>query len=161
MLSAHKPHVLQFSAFFLIALLSLLSLSGSRHDQGRAKSTGSTTPSQMASSNITPASFHATPAQAQDARSAFARLPLSFEPNQGQTDPKVKFLSRAGRRTLWLTNDEAVLALTRKLPRESRTAGAAKPAQFESAILRMKFIGANGAPKITAAGRRQLSHWRP
>lgn len=155
MLSAHRLHVFQFSALSLVALVTLLSSSGSRHEQQRAKSAGFTTPSQSASSNITPTSFHATPARSQDAREAFARLPLSFEPNRGQTDPKVKFLSRAGRRTLWLTNDEAVLSLTRKLPGQPNPAGSVKRSQFESAILRMKFVGANSVPKITAEGPQQ------
>src|SRR6185369_7608890 len=44
---------------------------------------------------------------------SYGNLPLSFEPNRGQTDPRVKFISRAGHRTLWLTQDEAVLALGR------------------------------------------------
>ena len=38
-------------------------------------------------------------------------LPLSFEPNQGQTDSRVKFLSRGSGYTLFLTGDEAVLSL--------------------------------------------------
>src|SRR6476620_3932315 len=31
---------------------------------------------------------------------SYGNLPLSFEPNRGQTDPRVKFISRAGHRTL-------------------------------------------------------------
>ncbi|MGB9123417.1 MAG: hypothetical protein WCE73_22570, partial [Candidatus Angelobacter sp.] len=44
---------------------------------------------------------------------SYGNLPLSFEPNRGQTDSQVKFLSRAGNRMLWLTSDEAVLAVGR------------------------------------------------
>jgi hypothetical protein len=36
---------------------------------------------------------------------------LSFEPNQGQTNSQVRFLSRTGSYTLYLTNNEAVLQL--------------------------------------------------
>ena len=39
------------------------------------------------------------------------RLPLSFEANQGQTDPRVRFLARGPRYTVFLTDEEAVLAL--------------------------------------------------
>jgi hypothetical protein len=155
MFRLQKLHLLQVSSLLLIALLTLLYLSGFRHAQSPASSHDASSPSEIASSNIRPVSLHPTQAQAQDARAAFARLPLSFEPNQGQTDPKVKFLSRAGRRTLWLTNDEAVLALTRKLPQKSNRVNGTKPAQFQSAVLRMKFMGANGAPKITAEDRQQ------
>ena len=43
--------------------------------------------------------------------SNYGRLPLSFEANQGQTDPQVKFLSRGRGYALFLTGDEAVLSL--------------------------------------------------
>jgi hypothetical protein len=42
---------------------------------------------------------------------SYGRLPLSFEANQGQTDPEVKFLARGPGYTLFLTPTEAVLAL--------------------------------------------------
>jgi hypothetical protein len=41
----------------------------------------------------------------------YGRLPLSFEANQGQTDPRVRFLSRGPGYGLFLTGDEAVLVL--------------------------------------------------
>jgi hypothetical protein len=44
----------------------------------------------------------------------YGKLPLSFEANQGQADARVKFLSRTGGYTLFLTGDEAVLALRGK-----------------------------------------------
>ncbi len=44
-------------------------------------------------------------------RHALAGLPLSFEPNLGQADPRVKFLSRGRGYTLFLTKDQAILAM--------------------------------------------------
>src|SRR5256884_6505233 len=41
----------------------------------------------------------------------YGKVPLSFEADRGQTDPRVKFLSRGSGYTLFLTSDEAVLAL--------------------------------------------------
>jgi hypothetical protein len=41
----------------------------------------------------------------------YGKLPLSFEANQGQTDARVKFLSRGSGYTLFLTSDEAVFNL--------------------------------------------------
>src|SRR5713226_4024140 len=41
----------------------------------------------------------------------YGKLPLSFEANHGQADGRVKFLSRTGGYTVFLTADEAVLAL--------------------------------------------------
>jgi len=79
----------------------------------------------------------------------YGKLPLSFEPNRGQSDPQVKFLSRAGDRTLWLTSDEAVLAVGRP----SR-AGASRAKQVVPAVLRMKFVGVNANPQIEGQGRQ-------
>jgi hypothetical protein len=41
----------------------------------------------------------------------YGKLPLGFEANEGQTDSRVKFLSRGRGYTLFLTGDEAVLTL--------------------------------------------------
>jgi len=46
--------------------------------------------------------------RAEVARS-LGKLPLAFEVNEGQTDSTVKFLSRQGNSTLFLTSHEAVL----------------------------------------------------
>src|SRR5256885_17222303 len=61
-----------------------------------------------------------------------AKLPLSFEANQGQADPTVQFLSRGSGYSLFLTRTEAGLVL--------RDAAAKKPA-----TLRLKFVGASPA----------------
>src|SRR5437016_8734270 len=55
----------------------------------------------------------ASSAEATQARLAasYGKLPLSFEANRGQTDRRVKFLSRGSGYTLFLTGDEAVLSL--------------------------------------------------
>jgi hypothetical protein len=42
---------------------------------------------------------------------SYGKLPLSFEANQGQTNARVRFLSRGRGYTLFLTGDEAVLSL--------------------------------------------------
>jgi len=42
---------------------------------------------------------------------SYGKLPLSFELNHGQTDTHVKFLSRGNAYTVFLTGEEAVLAL--------------------------------------------------
>ena len=52
------------------------------------------------------------------------RIPLSFEANQGQTDERVKFLSRGRGYTLFLAGNEAVLSMrrgSRQSKVESRT----------------------------------------
>jgi hypothetical protein len=64
--------------------------------------------------------------------SEYARLPLRFEANQGQSDPRVQFLSRGPGYTLFLTPEEAVLAL-----RQS--------AGTRTGVVRLKLAGANPA----------------
>ena len=44
----------------------------------------------------------------------YGKLPLSFEANQGQSDPQVRFTSRGNGYSLFLTDREAVLAISRK-----------------------------------------------
>src|SRR4029077_13660408 len=53
----------------------------------------------------------ASPAAVQAARASFAKLPLSFEENVGQTDGRVKYMSRGSGYNLFLTADQAVFAL--------------------------------------------------
>ncbi|HET6466520.1 MAG TPA: SBBP repeat-containing protein, partial [Nitrospiria bacterium] len=66
-------------------------------------------------------------------REAYGKLPLSFEANQGQTDPKVKFLSRGSGYTLFLTDTEAILNLQ----------------NAEYTALHMKLVGANAKPNVS------------
>jgi hypothetical protein len=51
----------------------------------------------------------------------FAKPPMIFEPNLGQTDARVKFLSRGPGYTLFLTPSEAVLSM--RSPSNSREPG--------------------------------------
>ena len=66
-----------------------------------------------------------------EARAAFGRLPMSFEPNQGQSDGSVKFLARGNGYGLYLTSREAALVF-----------GGGQKGQTSAAV-EMKFAGAN------------------
>ncbi len=57
----------------------------------------------------------------------YGKIPLSFEANQGQTDARVKFLSRGRGYSLFLTGDEAVLALQKKVAQHPPFGAAALP----------------------------------
>src|SRR5579872_6189580 len=57
----------------------------------------------------------------------YGRLALVFEPNQGQTDSKVKFLARTREGALFLTEREAVFASRGAAPVRMRLAHAGKP----------------------------------
>jgi uncharacterized repeat protein (TIGR01451 family) len=71
---------------------------------------------------------------------SYGKLPLSFEANQGQSDPRVKFLARARRYTLFLTADDAVLAFRQASGRKE---------EARTAVLRYKLLDANPTPAIT------------
>ncbi|MGA3261803.1 MAG: hypothetical protein ABSE35_23235, partial [Bryobacteraceae bacterium] len=43
----------------------------------------------------------------------YGKLPLSFEPNRGQTDPRVQFVSRGAGYTIFLSPTSATFALQR------------------------------------------------
>jgi Beta-propeller repeat len=60
---------------------------------------------------------------------SYGKLPLSFEANHGQTDGAVKFFSRTGGYTLFLTSDEAVLAMRGKMVKKNSPQGP-KPASL-------------------------------
>ena len=108
----------------------------------------------VADSNSAP---HADPKAQARILDSYGKLPLAFEANHGQTDGRVKFLSRTGGYTLFLTGDEAVMALSGKKtsPDKARDALTARtlPAGIAEAkaggVLRMKLRNANPAAKVT------------
>jgi hypothetical protein len=91
------------------------------------------------------------PSQAEQARAigAYGNLPLGFEANQGQTDSRVRFLSRGVGYSLFLTPNEAVLALrtgrTQKLERKFNGSKLARESSRVGgpAVLRMQLVGSN------------------
>jgi hypothetical protein len=73
-----------------------------------------------------------------------AKLPLSFEANQGQTDARVKFLSRGPGYTLFLTGDEAVLGLRKS--EDGSPKQHARRSRF--GIENPRFANAIGVPRL-------------
>ena len=88
----------------------------------------------------------------------FARAPLCFEANQGQTDAQVKYLARGPGYTVFLTATEAVLALrpVGQIAHLPRAGGADKrPAsQLQPAVVRLQLIDSN--PVAVARGADPL-----
>jgi len=82
----------------------------------------------------------------------FGNLPLSFEPNQGQTDSQVKFLSRSPHYNLFLTSNEAVFTLPIHSSKASlvqgRVASLRNPRSETQAVLRMEILGANTTASV-------------
>jgi len=91
----------------------------------------------------------------------YGRLPLSFEANRGQTDGQVKFLARGRGYALYLTADEAVLALRQGKPESNPpglhptdAASATTPEETKQAVVRMRLLGSKPWPE--AAGLEPL-----
>ena len=89
--------------------------------------------------------------------SGYGNLPLAFEPNQGQTDARVRFLARGGGMLAFFTDTETALVLSRSPQAKTpdgprRSEGVA--GEVEQAVVRMKLAGA-GQPR-RAIGLDQL-----
>jgi hypothetical protein len=92
----------------------------------------------------------------------YGKLPLSFEANQGQSDPQVKYLARGNGYSLYLTDSAAVLALTkgnppsRKLDPRPAVGKTSKPEAptAKTDVVRMELAGAN--PGLRVSGAEQL-----
>ena len=98
-----------------------------------------------------------SPAAVQAARASFAKLPLSFEENVGQTDGRVKYMSRGSGYNLFLTADQAVFALRDGSALPNCTGLSRKIAQdcarpsnqrTQESVLWLKMVGANSSAHI-------------
>ncbi len=76
------------------------------------------------------------PVMKEQALENYGKLPLAFEPNLGQADAAVKYISRGSGYALYLTGNEAVMSLT--------------SGKKQSAWLKLKLVGANAAPQVEA-----------
>jgi hypothetical protein len=88
----------------------------------------------------------------------YGKLPLSFEANQGQSDPQVKFLSRGNGYSLFLTDQAAVLSLSKTASKGPASDGGAFIRRAEGArqtdTLQMQLARAN--PNARVEGQDQL-----
>ncbi|MBZ5626979.1 MAG: SBBP repeat-containing protein [Acidobacteriia bacterium] len=96
-------------------------------------------------------------------RASMSTLPLAFEANQGQTDSRVKYVARGSGYTLFLTAEDAVMALHSS----SQVATAKKD---RAAGIYMHLVGGNPGAQIAGDGElpgttnyfvgRDRSHWQ-
>src|SRR5258707_5342254 len=106
---------------------------------------------------ISPSANAPSPASKQKVAEEYGKLPLSFEANHGQTDPKVKFLSRGPGYKLFLLPNEAVLTLEKKRQaKPGKKLGAFRgfpepPEREASAVetVRMSLLGAAAHAEVT------------
>jgi Beta-propeller repeat len=92
----------------------------------------------------------------------YGKLPLSFEANQGQSDPQVKYLSRGAGYSLFLTANEAVVSLRPSVPSPSGSGedknGRQRSVSHRSvnhppsadAVLRIKLLNSNPKAEVSA-----------
>ena len=97
----------------------------------------------------------AQPSKAPKATAFGSAMGLRFEPNQGQTDSRVKFLSRNSNYNLFLTNDEAVFTLSdsqtdSKTPTRRLFSFSHRNKPRKQTVLRMHLVGAH-PNAVTAA----------
>ena len=146
-ISARNQYLAKWWAILLIALVSAVSIVNGQHQK---------VPSQVSRrSNALVASAPAQPVGEPD---ALPRLPLSFEVNRGQVDPRVRFLARTAHYTLFLTSREAVFVLvgahrqTAQVVPPLNSLSSTRQPRTES-ILRMSFVDANPTAHVVGTGK--------
>lgn len=82
----------------------------------------------------------------------FARLPISFEANEGQVGAPVRFLSRGSGFNLFLTPTGSVLTLSKAPPRD-KDGKRQIPRNLPTTALRMRLVGGNHAPKVVGTDK--------
>lgn len=85
------------------------------------------------------------------AKGMIASMPTYFEANRGQTDPSVRYLSRSGRYSMYLTDDATVISMVGGTIHKSPLLASSKlqaEKLVESAV-RIRMVGANPHPKVT------------
>lgn len=149
-------HVLSSRSLLTLAVIALLASGATLPTQSVAQASASS----PAISPLASASFGKENETTRSrVGSAYGRLPMRFESNQGQFEAKVKFAARNADYALWLTRDQAVMTLSPS----DRNAPAVKtgqssndsekqaepPFKSNAAIIRMKLVGANQRASVS------------
>ncbi len=134
--TGYRPALLTFATLLLLGFLVLA-------PGGLVPKLPVSSLNQSASASFVPSEppldVQFAPGQLPLGRLHLGQLPLRFEPNQGQTNPQVKFLARGADYGLFLTPDQAVLTL----------GGRAR-----NSVVRMQLAGAN--PSAAVSGNEPL-----
>jgi Beta-propeller repeat/Domain of unknown function DUF11 len=90
-----------------------------------------------------PAPRSSRPTASNSVLASYGHLPLMFEPNQGQTDSRVRFIARGSGYGLFLTDQEAVLSL--------QHLGRAGETKAKASTIHMKLAGAQASAQVTGS----------
>jgi hypothetical protein len=141
-------------ASLTLALLVLSSAKSSHHDTHT--DVGETQPTKHPHGPELEPPVHKQSERPLPANALTANLPLSFEPNRGQTNSQVKFLARAPGYNIFLMPTEAVFALRMlgetKAKSVSQTTSE-QPGRERVAVLRLALKGANAKAPATGIDR--------
>ena len=82
-------------------------------------------------------------------------MPVLFEPNVGQADARVKFLSRERDGVLFIASDEAVLAVSSPtlVPMSGVRTARVAPSKHSGGVLTMRLVGANPDAAVEGRGK--------
>ncbi len=103
----------------------------------------------MAVTATVPSSGQSSPVRSRAAGiTGFGRVPLTFEANQGQTAPQVKFTSRGPGYRAYLTSDGMVLSLHATHAASNGTSRSATAHPAKSVTLQFRLLGAASNPSV-------------
>ena len=145
-------------AFLVFVLITSLAAPAGKAQSRETDGKRRVVPSVSDSSTVRSAQRDLASAPAPRASGAYGELPLSFEENRGQADARVNYLARGKGYTLFLTRNEAVLALRRALPaaRDDSKASSIvlsrgrEGSRWSQDVVRFELAGASANPKMEA-----------
>src|SRR5436305_15246075 len=132
----------RFSVVIPVAILALLAIhvARQRHSVEFAETKGADSPSTKTKSATQPGATTSAAVVGADAAEAYGKLPLRFERNQGQSDPRVRFVARGAGYSVFLTKDDAVIRMEAKSEERSKSETAAVTS---TAVVRMALVNSN------------------
>ena len=143
-----KPIFLARAELFFVVCLALVAFSISAWSLITPASATGEKRSQTTAKGVTAVDKAKTPAKvsaSEKSRDTYGRLPMSFEPNRGQTNKNVKFLARGQGYGLFLTPTSAVLALNKAALNPGDEPSARKQS---SAVISLSLVGGASNPRL-------------
>ena len=120
------------------------------------------------SSESPPTAYHDSPPNRAQFHPSFAKLPLVFEPNRGQFNPRAQFACRGRGYSMFFTDTEVLLVLTpldasgtSQDGLKTMAVDGVSPSQVrnsQSSVVRVRFLGGNLSPLQNSRLTSALDH---